>query len=188
MSSLSNQARSLRIPRFAEEAVERARLAVVPRQRRQAAPRVPFAILVGLVLLGGVAGLLLFNTHMQKNSFAATALSQQAAVLHAKEQQLRAEIDQLRDPQVLAQRAKAAGMLPPDSPAFLDLSTGRISGNPKPATGVNDFGVTAPEAAKPSALQPQTVRLPRQVIELPTGAATQRPGRADGTKKKHRNH
>jgi cell division protein FtsB len=167
-----SQARNLRVPKFAEEAVERARLAVVPRQRRQAAPRVPFAILVGLVLLGGVAGLLLFNTHMQKSSFAATALQERADVLHAKEQQLRSEIDRLRDPQVLGQRAKEAGMLPPDSPAFLDLATGQIIGNPAPSTGVDDFVVHAPDASKPPVLNPTPVRLPRKVIDLPSGAAT----------------
>jgi hypothetical protein len=48
---------------------------------RGAAPRrpVPFVTLVVLVLLGGVIGLLMFNTSMQQASFAATALEQQAA-------------------------------------------------------------------------------------------------------------
>ena len=50
-----------RVPRIAEAAVERARLTVVPRRRTRAG-RVPFVALVSLVLLGGVVGLLLFNT------------------------------------------------------------------------------------------------------------------------------
>ncbi|MGH3307948.1 MAG: hypothetical protein ACRDOX_09690, partial [Nocardioides sp.] len=62
---------------FAEAAVERARLTVVPRRRTRAA-RMPFVMLVSLVLLGGVIGLLLFNTSMQQASFAATALEEQA--------------------------------------------------------------------------------------------------------------
>ena len=128
MSSWANQARSLRVPKFAEEAVGRARLAVVPRQRRRPAPRVPFVALVGIVLLGGVAGLLLFNTHMQKGSFHATALQQEATELHAREQQLRMELDALRDPQALAGKARDLGMVPADSPVFLDLATGKVIG------------------------------------------------------------
>jgi len=169
MSTLMSQARNLRVPKFAEEAVERARLAVVPRQRRAAAPRVPFAILVGVVLLGGVAGLLLFNTHMQKNSFAATALQTRASELHAREQQLRMELDNLRDPQALAEWAKARGMRPPDSPAFLDLATGRIMGDAKPSTNTDDFRVRAPDASKPASINPAPLVLPRKVITLRPG-------------------
>ena len=62
MSTLMTQART-RVPRFAEAAVERARLTVVPR-RATRAPKVPFVALVSLLLVGGVVGLLLFNTSM----------------------------------------------------------------------------------------------------------------------------
>lgn len=182
---MSGAARNLRVPRFAEEAVERARLAVVPRQRRGPAPRVPFAILVGLVLLGGVAGLLMFNTHMQKNSFTITSLELRAQELHAKEQSLRMELDDLRDPQRLADRAVAMGMVPPDSPAFLDLRTGEVVGNPDPSTGLNSFRIATPPAAKPGSLRPDPVVLPRQVIIRPDGgrdgAADRDDGRRDGT-------
>lgn len=168
-SGTTGAARNLRLPRFAEEAVERARLTVVPR-RRPAPPRVPFAILVGLVLLGGVVGLLMFNTHMQQNSFAVTAQQARASQLHAREQQLRLELDRLRDPQALAVAARRLGMLPPDSPAFLDLDTGRITGTAAPATGLNDFRFTAPDAVKPAALDPDPIVLPREVIEVPADA------------------
>ena len=59
-----------RLPRLAEDAVARARLTVVPRRRVRAA-RMPFVTLVSLILLGGVVGLLCFNTQMQQASFAA---------------------------------------------------------------------------------------------------------------------
>jgi type II secretory pathway pseudopilin PulG len=186
MTTLMNQARNARVPKFAEEAVERARLAVVPRQRRRQAPRVPFVILVGLVLLGGVAGLLLFNTHMQKNSFTATALEQQAEMLHTQEQQLRLELDELRDPQALAVKARAMGMVPPDSPAFLDLATGRIIGLAAPSTGANDFRFAAPDATKPTSLDPAPIVLPRKVVEADPsgrGAANQVSDGRTGTKK-----
>jgi hypothetical protein len=79
MSSPAFQIRS-RVPRMAEAAAERARLRVVPRRRVRAA-RVPFVTLVSLLLVGGVAGLLLFNTSMQQASFTATALENRAASL-----------------------------------------------------------------------------------------------------------
>ena len=53
-----------------------------PRRRVRAA-RVPFVTLVSLLLLGGVVGLLLFNTSMQQASFAATSLEGQASTLDA---------------------------------------------------------------------------------------------------------
>ena len=95
MSAWMGQARAKmpsRLPRIADYAVERARLTVVPR-RQAPAPRMPFMILVALVLLGGVVGLLLFNTSMQQASFAASHLEDQAATLAAREQTLRMELD-----------------------------------------------------------------------------------------------
>lgn len=97
MSSPAGLARNLRVPRFAEQAAERARLVVVPRVRRRA-PRLPFAMLVGLVLLSGVVGLLMFNTSLQRTSFVISERSTQAEGLHAEVQQLRLQLDELRDP------------------------------------------------------------------------------------------
>ncbi|WP_148574431.1 cell division protein FtsL [Nocardioides caldifontis] len=131
MSAWMGHARS-RMPRLAEQAVERARLTVVPRRSR--APRVPFVVLVFLVLLGGVVGLLMFNTHMQQMSFTATELQARADRLHATQQSLQMELDELRDPQRVATRAQALGMVPMVSPAFLRLSDGKQLGEAKTAT------------------------------------------------------
>ena len=75
MSTLITQAKA-RVPRFAEAAVERARLTVVPPRRaigQTQAARTPFAVLVIAMLVAGVVGLLMFNTNMQQSSFRATA-------------------------------------------------------------------------------------------------------------------
>src|SRR3954471_5854372 len=125
MSALSSQARS-RVPRIAEAAVERARLTVVPRLTRGRAPRVPFVTLVSLLLVGGVAGLLFFNTSMQQASFTATALDQKATLLHAQQESLTMQLDALRDPQKVALTGRALGMVPPAAPAFLRLSDGKV--------------------------------------------------------------
>ena len=105
MSSTSPQRRTS-LPRFAEAAVDRARLSVVPRLRTRA-PRIPFVTLVSLILLAGVVGLLLFNTSMQQASFTASKLEDQASSLSARQEALAMELDQLRDPQRLAAQACA---------------------------------------------------------------------------------
>src|SRR3954471_14810312 len=121
MSALSSQARS-RVPRIAEAAVERARLTVVPRLTRGRAPRVPFVTLVSLLLVGGVAGLLFFNTSMQQASFTATDMEDKVSLLDAREQSLKMQLEALRDPQRVAVQAKHLGMVPPSTPAFIRLS------------------------------------------------------------------
>lgn len=152
MSSPVPQARS-RMPRIAERAVERARLTVVPRTREQAA-RMPFVALVTLVLLGGVVGLLLFNTSMQQSSFAATALEGQATTLAARQQSLQMDLDRLRDPQRIAMAAQKLGMVQACGPAFVQLGSGAVGGRPCAADGSAPFRITPPPPAKPPALDP----------------------------------
>ena len=130
MSTLITAAKAgarTRVPRFAEAAVERARLTVVPPRRaigRTQAARTPFAVLVIAMLVAGVVGLLMFNTNMQQASFKATALQEQVNTLTAKEQSLNMELDALRNPQRLAVAAKKLGMVPPAQPAFIRLDGG----------------------------------------------------------------
>jgi hypothetical protein len=158
MSALINQARN-RVPRIAEAAVERARLTVVPRGRSRAA-RVPFVTLVSLLLVGGVVGLLLFNTSMQQASFTATAMEAKAAALDAREQSLQMDLERLRDPQRVAVKARSIGMVPPGSPAFLRLSDGKVLGNPAPAVAEDGIRVVPLPTRKPKNLRPDPVVLP----------------------------
>jgi cell division protein FtsB len=166
MSTPALQLRS-RVPRLAEAAVERARLTVVPRRRTRAA-RMPFVMLVSLVLLLGVVGLLLFNTSMQQAAFAATSLEEQATTLTAREQTLKMELDVLRDPQHVAERAQEMGMVQPCNPAFLKLDDGKVLGEPCPASAANDLRLQARPPAKPAILTPG-----RTVVKVP--AATTAP-------------
>ena len=160
MSALMNQARN-RVPRFAETAVERARLTVVPRVRSRA-PKVPFVSLVTLLLVGGVAGLLAFNTSMQQASFTATSMEQRAAVLDAREQSLQMELETLRDPQRVAVTARRMGMVPPSAPAFLRLEDGAVLGSPAPAVAEDAVRVIPLPTRKPKDLRPDPV-----IVELP---------------------
>lgn len=176
MSALITQARS-RVPRFAETAVERARLTVVPRVRSRA-PKVPFVSLVTLLLVGGVAGLLAFNTSMQQASFTATAMEQRAELLDAREQSLRMELEMLRDPQRVAVTARRMGMVPPSAPAFLRLEDGAVLGSPTPAAAEDAVRVIPLPTRKPSDLRPAPV-----ILELPEPdrrIRSQNSRRADG--------
>ena len=163
MSALINQARS-RVPRIAEAAVARARLTVVPRHTNPAT-RVPFVALVSLLLVGGVAGLLLFNTSMQQASFTATSLEQRANLLDAKAQALQMQLARLRAPQRLAERARHLGMVPPDSPAFIRLSDGAVLGRPRRAVSTDSFRITPPPVGKPADLRPAPI-----VVTVPPSA------------------
>lgn len=171
MSSPLPQSR-VRVQRIAEAAVERARLNVVPRMRSRA-PRVPFVTLVSLLLLAGVVGLLMFNTNMQQNSFAATDLEQQASDLTSREQTLAMQLEKLRDPQRVAEQAQSLGMVPAVHPAFLNLADGKVVGDVVPASSDDRVDVRPPEARKPKALTPEPVI-------MHTRAKSRAPRRAEG--------
>ena len=147
---------STRVPRLAEAAVERARLTVVPR-RTQKAAKVPFVTLVSLLLVGGVVGLLLFNTNMQQASFVATSMEERAAVLAGKEESLRMQLHRLRDPQNVAAHAKKLGMVPASSPAFIRLSDGKVLGRPAVAEPTDILRISPLPPAKPRSLRPKFV-------------------------------
>jgi len=175
-----------RVPSIAGQAVTRARLTVVPRRRTQT-PRVPFVTLVTLILVGGVVGLLLFNTSMQQASFAASSLEDQARTLTAREQTLRMELDDLRDPQRVAEAAQQLGMVPALNPAFLDLADGTVVGEPTPATRADGVRIQPRPPRKPAVLSPAPI-VREEVVD--TGARTRgtdRPGGDDGRQDRNRN-
>jgi hypothetical protein len=152
-----------RVPRLAPQlysaTVRRARFTVVPRQEVPAA-RAPFVALVATVLLAGVVGLLLFNTHMQQGSFRATALEVQATRLHATQQSLEMQLDQLRDPQQLAVRAQRLGMVPLADPAFLSLADGRTLGQVQPASRADAQRLTPLPTRRPADYRHPVRRVP----------------------------
>jgi hypothetical protein len=155
MSSPALQLRE-RFPRLAEEAVARARLSVVPRRRVRAA-RMPFVTLVSLVLLGGVVGLLCFNTQMQQASFAATSLESQSGNLAAREQTLHDQLQALRDPQNLAGRAQAAGMVVPGSACTVRLAVQATGHDCTAATADDTPRLNPRPPKKPAVLDPAAV-------------------------------
>jgi hypothetical protein len=156
-----------RVPRLAGAALERARLTVVPKRRTRRSSPVPFLLVVSMVAVGGIVGLLLFNTSMQQASFAATSLQGQADTLLARQQTLQTQLDRLRDPQVIALKAQRMGMVLPQSPAVLDLRTGRVLGSPAPATRLDPLRLHGPPPVKPAELDPAA----HVVVVQPSGRA-----------------
>ena len=165
MSSPALQLRE-RFPRLAEDAVAQARLTVVPRRRVRSA-RMPFVTLVSLVLLGGVVGLLCFNTQMQQASFAATSLETEANNLSAREQTLHDDLQTLNDPQQLAVRARNLGMVVGESACTVRLANQTTDSNCAPASDGDTPRLDAKPPKKPKILDPTPI-----VVTVPPAAGS----------------
>jgi hypothetical protein len=125
------------------EPAEASALAVPPNRHRlravpQPAPRlarVPFIGVLIAVFGLGMAGLLMLNTSLQNQAFQSRALDRQASELAYRQADLESQISQLGAPQELARRASALGLRPNPQPAFLEVPTGRVIGDPQAVRG-----------------------------------------------------
>ena len=131
-SNAAQKITSRRLAWLEPSALQRARLTVVPRRRVQAS-RFPFVTLVTLILLGGVVGLLCFNTSMQQAAFTESRLEKQATSLAAQQESLEMDLERLRDPQHVAELAEKQGMVIAANPLILHIDTGKVSGEATPA-------------------------------------------------------
>lgn len=107
-------------------------LRLVP-QRRSSAPRAPFITMVVLLLAGGLLGLLALNTVLAEGAFRVHTLKAETKALADQEQTLEREVETLRTPRNLAERASELGMVQGSTPAFLRLSDGAVLGAEVPA-------------------------------------------------------
>ena len=110
----------------------RALLTVVP-VGESSAPRAPFAAAVVALLVSGLIGLLVLNTVLGKDAFQLHALQVEGRKLADQEQVLTREVEALRAPSALAEKAAALGMVQAGPPAFLRLPGGEVLGAPVPA-------------------------------------------------------
>jgi hypothetical protein len=117
----------------------------------------------------------MFNTHMQQDSFRATAMQERAKALTDEQQSLDMELQGLRSPQHLAVAARRLGMVAPAQAAFLRVSDGRVLGQPLAATSGDAVRVVPFPAVKPAALNPAP-RIVRVVVPVATA-----PGRSGNT-------
>ncbi|MET9773849.1 septum formation initiator family protein [Streptomyces sp. NPDC006367] len=130
-------------PRLRGRAARLARL-LPPGGRGQAA-RAPFALLVVLLLGGGLVGLLVLNSALSAGSFQLDDLKEETKSLTDEEQALQRDIDAYSAPQALQHRARELGMVPGTDPAFL-APDGTVKGSPAPAPSPATPLVLAPEA------------------------------------------
>ncbi|HUR13166.1 MAG TPA: hypothetical protein VM097_01605 [Mycobacteriales bacterium] len=134
-------------------------LRLVPQRRSQAA-RTPFAVVLVVLLVGGLLGLLLLNTLVAQDSFTLHDLAKQSKALQLREQQLAAQVESRQAPGQLAERAIRLGMVPGGPPAFLRLPDGHVLGQPTKGRPVITPVVPSPAPASTSAAQP-VKRTPR---------------------------
>ncbi|MFI9362978.1 cell division protein FtsL [Kitasatospora sp. NPDC053057] len=148
--------------------------------------RTPFAVLVVVLLAGGLLGLLALNTALNEGSFELSRLQKQTTKATDEQQSLQHEIDQASAPDALAKRAGELGMVPAGGMAFLDVPNGgKVIGTPGPAqdsppvkkSTVEPWpmkpspGVQSPAQAQPSG-SPNAQPATQQAPAPPTPAAS----------------
>lgn len=143
-------------------------LRLVP-QARTTASRMPFVAVVVALLGTGLLGLLALNTVLAEGAFRLHSLQAEARDLATREQVLQRQVELLRAPGSLAQRARDLGMVPGGPPVSLRLSDGRVLGTP--VAGAAPAVPVAAPAAAPAA--PGSAR--------PTGQATPAPATGSTT-------
>lgn len=110
----------------------RAVLTIVP-VREVSAPRAPFVVAVVSLLITGLIGLLVLNTVLGKDSFHLFELRAENRALLDQEQVLVREVEMLRSPATIADKATVLGMVPAGPPAFLRLPDGAVLGSAEAA-------------------------------------------------------
>jgi hypothetical protein len=129
------------------------------------APRVPFALLVVGLIVGGMCALLALNTASAANELSRHNLATKDAGIAAQVQQLRIDVAASAAPGSLGSAAAALGMVPAGNPAFLQLGLNgvvRVLGSPAPATAP----AQQPPPAKPA---PQTAAAKKSAISFTHG-------------------
>jgi hypothetical protein len=112
----------------------RPNLRMVSPLRAERASRGMFALVVTAFLIVGMVVILVINTTIAQGSFTVSELQAQLATLTQQEQSLSRSIAAAAAPDALEQKARAMGMIPSESPVFLNPD-GSIVGKPKPARG-----------------------------------------------------
>ena len=123
-------------PQTAESALRRG-AHTGPGYRPKHAPRVPFALLVGGLVVGGMCALLALNTASAANELARHQIAGKDSDVAGRLEQVRNQVAASAAPGSLGQAAAALGMVPAGAPAFLKIGAdGKVVllGSPAPAT------------------------------------------------------
>ncbi len=128
-------------------------LAVVP-AGEPGQRRAPFAAAVVALLVCGLIGLLVLNTVLAKDAFKLHALQVEGRQLADTEQVLTREVESLRAPAALAEKAVAMGMVQAGPPSFLRLPDGAVLGSAEPAQAPVVEGEPVPQPQAQAAPEP----------------------------------
>ncbi|GHS86612.1 hypothetical protein AGMMS50218_06800 [Actinomycetota bacterium] len=112
---------------LAPQSAPRLRLVRPPAQART---RVPFVLACMAILAVALISALLLNTNMARGAYERHDLESELSQLAQSEQDLSAQLDQRASAAQLAAAARALGMVPADSTAWLRLSDGTVQGAP----------------------------------------------------------
>lgn len=121
-------------------------LRAVPNKTSQIA-RLPFVLIIAILLGGGMTGVLLLSTTIQTQSSELIALQTREAELRYLESALVAQVQDLRSSQKLAERAWELGLRPNPNPAFIQMPSGQVVGIPTTVNGDELGGLVPPQAA-----------------------------------------
>jgi hypothetical protein len=157
------------------------RAAPTPRQLKVVAPTEQhgnglFLALCVALLLGGFVAVLMLNTAMAQGSYTMRDLQRRSDELVDTQDSLRHTLDGLSGPGPLAQRARALGMVPAASPAFLRLSDGKVLGVAQKAKDDSTFSVVT-EAKAPTPTTP-VATIPAPVTGTPSAPSTRSTAKA----------
>ena len=94
---------------------------------------VPFVVVLLAIIGSGLVGLILISTAMQAQTFELAELTAEARQLETAQEALQREVSELESPENLGPLAVAHGMVPNQTPVYLQLSDGTVKGSPKPA-------------------------------------------------------
>lgn len=123
----------------------RPRLTVLARPE-PARSSTPFVLLCSLIVAATLAALLVLNIEMSDTSYRITRLEMQSQRLTEEAQALQETNDRMGTPQELEKAARELGMVPVDTPAYIDLATGTVIGETDPAAQTGE-PPSAPEIA-----------------------------------------
>jgi cell division protein FtsB len=144
-------------------------------------PRMPFVLFVVALLAGGLVGLLLLNTELQRGTFQITALNQQAGQLRDQQEALERQVRTLESPQNLADQALRMGMVPNPNPVFLRLSDGKVLGVPTEGRAGTGTAMFAPDQPARKPVQ-KPVQKPTAQTTMPPLTQTTKPPTTQATK------
>ncbi|KRE61537.1 hypothetical protein [Nostocoides sp. Soil756] len=135
--------------------------APAPRSLRVVAPPAAdgnglFIALCVALVLGGFVGVLVLNTAMAKGSYTMRDLQRRSDQLTDTQDDLRHALDRVSGPGPLAREARALGMVPATTAAFLRLSDGKVLGVASKAKADSRFSVVTESSsgARPAPATP----------------------------------